>query len=512
MSRNFPKFSEIMSVNGTAKHLFEFDEFRVEVEERRLLRAGRLVTLASRDFDILLALIQNPGQTIDKNDLMEKVWKDTFVEEGNLNRHVSTLRRVLGDDPKSQRFIKTIPKRGYRFTASVSEVVENAETVSLESATRSKILIREETTEGFWTWPKMIFASFVFVVAMLAVGFGVFNPASSGDAVSRRETRGLVPALRSQEHERSSRRLTESQEAFEDYLKGRHLWNQRTTESVRESITYFKRAIEKDPDFALAYVGLADAYLMDDQPKAEPALRKALELDESLGEAHASLGFNRMFWHWDWQGAGDELARSVELSPDYARAHQWFGIYLAIRGRTDEAKSELQRAAELEPLSPNINADLAQIYFFARDTDAGIDHCRKALEIDPSFLFAHQYLFDLYAQKGMYDEAVEEYLISLQEGSPTSTLTVSLDRTYKTSGWRGFLRALLKNKRTQGTAFIKASIHSMLDEKDRAFDELEKAYSDKDFFLVFLQADPKFDNIRDDPRYEDLIRRMNFAS
>jgi DNA-binding winged helix-turn-helix (wHTH) protein/TolB-like protein/Flp pilus assembly protein TadD len=330
------------------------------------------------------------------------------------------------------------------------------------------------------------------------------------DAIVWRVSHGLIPVLNPQDQIRLSKQYTDNQEAYEAYLKGRYLWNKRTTDSVRQSIEYFRQALEKDPNFALAYVGLADAYLIDDVTKAEPALRRALELDDTLGEAHASLGFYRMFWHWDWQAAEPEFERAIELNPNYATAHQWYALYLAVRQRRDEATKEMRQAVEIDPHSPNLNADLGQLYYFAHEYDQAITQCRNALKTDPDFHPAHEYLFLAYMQKSMYAEAVEEYLKS-QETHTSANLT-SLRDAFVKSGWRGFLKTVLKQRRAKDSTAFQAVIYAQLGNKERAIRELERAYDAGDFFLTFIQVEPAYDELRADPRFQDLRRRMNLGT
>lgn len=325
------------------------------------------------------------------------------------------------------------------------------------------------------------------------------------DAIAARVLRGLAPVLDGEEL-RPSARPTESARAYEAYLQGRHLWAKRTTESVRASIDCFKTAIAEDPNFALAYVGLADAYAIEAAPLAEPALRKALELDDSIGEAHASMGFYRMFHHWDLPTADHELRLAIELSPNYATAHQWYAISLAVRGRFDEAKAEMARAIECDPVSPNMRADMAQICYFAGEYDAAIEHCRSALELDPKFLFAHQYMFAAYAQAGRHDEAVVALARSLELGGSEPAFVASVREAYAAKGWLGLCRMRIASGRESPCSL--AGLYARTGDNDRAIEHLRKAYDEHDFFLLFIGADPELAPLHSDPRYVDIARRV----
>src|SRR5687768_7724320 len=252
---------------------------------------------------------------------METVWQDTFVEEGNLNRHVSTLRRVLGDDPREQRYIKTIPKRGYRFTANVSEIVETEESLAIDSVKRGRLVIKEETIETFWSRPRIAVAA---VVVSLGISMGVW-------VIWDRK---------------ADARPTAGTEARAAYERARRLWQDRTAAGLHESTLLFENLVQAEPQFARAHSALADAYAFDygNWKKAEAAAMKAIDLDPALGEPHASIGFVRMFWEWRLDEAEAEFKKAVELSPDYATGHQWFALNLAATGHIDAALAEIEKA------------------------------------------------------------------------------------------------------------------------------------------------------------------------
>lgn len=508
MSRKLPNFSEIMSVNGTAKHFFEFDEFRVEVEERRLLHAGRPVTLASRDFDVLLALVQNFGQTIDKNDLMETVWEDTFVEEGNLNRHVSTLRRVLGDDPREQRFIKTIPKRGYRFTSDVREIVEQAETVSLENVSRSRVVITEETTEGFWTWPKLLVAAAVFGIVLVA-GLGLYNLATSASG-GRVESSAILQEKKPD---------TASSEAYDAYITGRHYWNKRTAADMREAVRYFQIAVDIDPDYAKAYAGLADAYLLGGSPEDTPysakdLAEKALALDDTLAEAHAARAYYLSAVEWDWAEAERAFQRAVELNPDYATARHWYAYHLASTDKPYEAMNEIRAANRIDPDSLIISTDVCHIYYLAGLYPFAIEQCRKVIESDPNFAEAHLRLGETYLQVDMFPEAIAEFQKASALGK---NVKGQLGYAYAVSGRHEDARKILAEfeedgrKGTLRSYAVVLCTYAALGNRERAFHWLEMAYKMHSGDLALIRTDPKFESLRSDPRFQDILRRMKLG-
>lgn len=238
------------------------------------------------------------------------------------------------------------------------------------------------------------------------------------DAISEQVARASVLNVNKQEKELLTRRHTDNVQAYQLYLKGRYFWNKRTAPGLQQSLAYFGQAIEIDPTYALAYAGLADSYALlvwQDElpqkefiPKAKSAAIKALEIDETLGEAHTSLGFVRFWYDWDFAGAESEYRRAIELNPDYATAHHWYGEFLVLVGRPDEGFKELRLAQQADPLSLVINADIGKCFFFTHQQDRAIEQLRKTLEMDPDFPVARLFLAMAYNQKGMHETAIAE--------------------------------------------------------------------------------------------------------
>ncbi len=320
-----------------------------------------------------------------------------------------------------------------------------------------------------------------------------------------------------------AKNYTESNEAYQLYLKGRFFWNKRTPESIRKAIELFGLAIEKDPGFALAYVGLADSYVVpanrmpprEAMPKAKAAAMRALEIDDSLAEAHTSLARVLQVYDWNWKEAEKEFKRAIELNPRYAVAHQWYGGYLERQGDLKEGISERKLALELDPLSTTTNFELGQAYYFARDHDQAIAQYQRTLELDPSFPAALQYLPLAYLNKGMHKEA----LAKIQEtpesagfitagalaGVPAYVLAV----TGHTSQARTMLDELkLLREQHYVPAVSIALVHAGLGERDAAFAWLEKGYEERAFQMQFLNLDPRWDSLRSDARFADIVRRM----
>jgi TolB-like protein/DNA-binding winged helix-turn-helix (wHTH) protein/Flp pilus assembly protein TadD len=320
-----------------------------------------------------------------------------------------------------------------------------------------------------------------------------------------------------------AKHYTESNEAYQLYLKGRFFWNKRTAEALRKSVEYFNQAIDKDPHFALAYAGLADCYVVpanqlpprEAMPKAKAAALRALELDETLAEAHASLGRVLAAYDWDWAGAEKEYKRAIELNPRYAIAHQWYGGYLSVMGRKDEAIAERKLAQELEPLSLIINFELGLAFYYNRDYDQAIEQFKKTLELDQNFPAAHNFLPATYEQKGMYSEAIAEFkkAIALTGGSEWSIPKAGLGHVYAVSGKKSEARTLLYElKQHPAHEYMPATsvalIYAGLGEKDQAFAWLDKAFEQRAFQLQWIKLDPRWDSLRSDPRFEVLTGRI----
>jgi DNA-binding winged helix-turn-helix (wHTH) protein/TolB-like protein/tetratricopeptide (TPR) repeat protein len=305
------------------------------------------------------------------------------------------------------------------------------------------------------------------------------------DSISKDVALSLGSSLSGAEERLLAKRPTENVEAYQLYLKGRYFWNKRGEGSVKKAAEFFEQAVVLDPDFALAYVGLADSYgmLRIPAPEAEAAARKALELDPDLAEAHASLGLILMFHQWNWEGAERELSLAIERNPNYATAHHWYGVYLSLKGRLDEAKAAMRRALEIDPTSLIINADLGQLHYFAREYDKAEAQCKKVVEMDPNFVMAHLYLLPIYVRQGKLGEANQAFLTGLRLAGPTPP----------------------------GNPIHLAMEHAEAGKKDRAIASLERAWERHMFLLPFMNVDPIYDGLRSDPRFLDLLRRMGLA-
>lgn len=632
-------------------NFYEFGRFRVKSDDRLLLRDEALVPLTPKAFDILLALLEHDGRIVPKDDLMKKVWPNTFVEEGNLTQNVSLLRKALGESANSSQFIETVPRRGYRFVAPVTRTNGNGEhssevpgelpaPVSAPAPSQFSPERELETRNLKLETPSRRLPAVALTAAavlLTVVGIAYFSgrdkaaatPAviqsiavlpfvdDSSDADSeflddeiaeslvnsltklpqlrvvprsvmlsykgrnvdprtvgqelnvravvtghvrrRGDTISIqaelidldsVSQIWGQHYERKladillvqeeiSRDIFENLrlklnveeqkqlEAYRLYLKGRNAWNKRTPEGLEQGIDYFQQAIKTDPGYAAAYAGLADCYNMqviygvhqpkDGFPKAKEAAVKALEMDETLAEAHTSLAFVKFRWDRDRVEAEREFQLAIKYKPTYAPAHQWYSSYLVALERFDEAVAEAKRTSDLEPLSFTASSHLGWILYLSGRTDEAIAQCRKILSLDPNSFPAHRYLGLAYEQKGMYPQAIDEFQKGVKlSGSPL--MLALLGHAYAASGKTAEARRVLSELQDLSEAqdvgarryvspYTVAGIYAGLGDKDQAFKWLERAFEERDVWLMNLKVDPVFAKLRSDKRFQDLLTR-----
>ena len=332
--------------------------------------------------------------------------------------------------------------------------------------------------------------------------------------------------LSGEEKTRFGQGYTRNAEAYQLYIKGRYFWNKRTTEGMKKGLESFEQAIRLDPDYAAAYVGLADCYGVlsqvgdfspnDVMPKAKAAALDALRIDETLAEAHASLAMIDELYDWNWKSADTEFKRAIELNPNYATAHHWYAMYLSAMGRNDEALAEIRRAEALDPVSLITDTNEGWILFCARQYDQAINKLQATIEMDPNFANAHYKLALVYEIKGMYKEAVEEHLKSKALSGDISENVEKLKAAYATSGSKGYYREelrQLKDTSTRGYVLPKYFVLTelQLGNTEETLKWLEAAYKERTEPLAYLRVDPRFDSLRSDARFEDLLRRVNLA-
>ena len=348
------------------------------------------------------------------------------------------------------------------------------------------------------------------------------------DSISQKVAAALAPNLSGNEQKQLLRPFTANSDAYLLYMKGRFFWNKRTVEGVKKSIEYFQQAIQTDPNYALAYAGLADSYTlagsygysllppMEAMPKAEEAIKKALAIDDSLAEAHASLGYIKFIYDWDWPGAEQEFKRSIALNPLYDTAHHWYSHLLAALGRNDEAMAEARRALQISPSDTVMNEHMGWTYLMARDYDRAIQSARKAIEMEPDFLLAHRVLGLAYQYKGQGDEAVAEFArgVEIAHGDPVAK--AYLARAYAAAGKSQqatqMLDELVQLSHKQYVPPLEIALaYLAVGKDDQAFEWLHKAADERASALVYLKVNQAFDPVRTDPRFKDLELRMHLS-
>ena len=642
-------------MSRTVSQLYEFGPFRLDATERVLFRDGKAVALKPKVFDTLLLLVRNSGHVVEKDELMGAVWPDTVVEENNLNQNISALRRVLGESEESGKYIETLPRRGYRFVAGVSEIRDESVEIVVDKRTLSTVVIQEEADQlnpikqetqstgdsivhrqRVARW--LVLACVVLAVILAAVvmmkrnsapstvteirsiavlpfkslspdsgdeylGLGftdalitrlssinqiVVRPTSAvrkfsspgqdsieaglelkvqsvlegsiqklgdrirftlqlinvedgrnlwtqkldekftdilavEDSISEQVATALELKLTGQQKQLLAKRYTDNNDAYMSYLKGRFFLEKRSDESSRKAADFFRQAIAADRNYALAYTGLADYYLLNTLPgdtenleSGMSAIRRALELDDSLAEAHTSMAY----LHWFNRSAVEaesEFTKAIRINPNYAPAHHWHGLFLLSLGKFDESIAEIKLAEQLDPISPIIMANVGRALYQARRYDEALAQCQKTLEAYPDFVQGHLYLAWIYDAMGKYQQALSElqYVPDLHEiDYELATLGHALALSPNKKAALGVLdemKALARRKYVRPYDF--AVVYAALGDNDRALEWLEKALDEKPVSrqptLYMIKFSPLLDSIRSDPRFSKFTARYD---
>jgi serine/threonine protein kinase/tetratricopeptide (TPR) repeat protein len=342
------------------------------------------------------------------------------------------------------------------------------------------------------------------------------------DEIAREISEKLQLKLTGEEKRRLAKRYTDDTEAYHLYLKGRYFWNKRTHDCLEKGLEFFKQAIGTDASYALAYSGLADSYALlgvalpprDAFPRAIAASLKALEIDDTVAEAHTSFAFARMFFEWDWSGAEGEFKRAIELNPNYATAYQWYGRLLSALGRHNESIVNLQMAQALDPLSLSINTGVGLSYYMAHRYDEAIQQYHKTIEMDKTFTVAHEHLGSALLQTGMHDEAIAEFRAAARIDKSDIGLRASLGHAYTVTGRteeaEKIIAELLDASRQRYVSpYFLVEMLAGLGRINEAFEWLERCYTERAPHMVFLKVEPKLAALKKDPRFDTLLRRMN---
>lgn len=569
------------------RRLYEFGQFRLDARGPVLMRGDEIVPLAPKAADTLLLLVENAGKVVEKEELLKKVWRDAFVEEGSLTRTIWLLRKALGE--REQEYIATVSKRGYRFAAHVAKGEEQAPS----SRGRSLLVVlpfenlsgdaqqeyfNDGLTEEMITQLSRINPERLGVIARtsamrykgakksireiggeLGVAYvlegsvrreaGRVRIAAQliqvsdeshvwaqsyerdlGDIlklqseVSQAVAREIRVKLTPQEAKRLAAVAEVSPAAYEAYLKGRHLWNKRTEEGMRKSIACYEDAIGRHPQYAIAYAGIADSYVMlacrgmapakETFLKAKAAAKRALDLDHDLGDAHGSLAHVRLH-DWDWEDLESDFQRAIELNPAQAIVYYWFGEYLMSMGRPEEAIAVTQKAYETDPLSPVIGASLGMILFLARRYDQAAEVLKRAEEVTPDHFLPHMRMGLLRIQERRYDEAIHELNTAVDLAGHSTETLAALATAYAASGDTQRAGTILGElEKPAGKRYVLpyniAKIYAAMGDREKAFLWLETSYKEGNPDLIELNSEPVFDGIRGDPRFGTLMQRVGW--
>ncbi|MBD0324791.1 MAG: hypothetical protein ICV68_00070 [Pyrinomonadaceae bacterium] len=346
------------------------------------------------------------------------------------------------------------------------------------------------------------------------------------DSISEQVTRALMLRLSGAERRQLTKRETTNTDAYQAYLRGRFYWNKFTEESFQRAIASFMEAIRIDPEYALAYAGLADLYNWlgvlcvlppdDTWGRGRKMGARAVALDDSLAEAHAALGFSRLCYDRDWAGGEREKKRAIELNPHYATAHQWYCFQLAAEGRFAEAIHEAHEALAIDPLSPFINQALGWIYYMARDYDLSIEQHRKVIELDAELALGRFSFGRPLIQKGLHEEAIAEIKQSVQLSGGNPLMMSGLAYAYAVAGREKEARYTLNHlhdlsKKRYVSSYHIALIYCGLGELEKAFEWLEKTFLERDAWLIWMRVEPQLDPLRSDPRFANLLRRIGLG-
>ncbi|HEX9222198.1 MAG TPA: winged helix-turn-helix domain-containing protein [Candidatus Acidoferrales bacterium] len=520
---------------GTGR--LRFGVYELNLSARELRKHGIRIKLRGQPFEILTLLLEKPGEIVTREDLQKRLWSaDTFVDfEHSLNSAIKKLRATLGDSPENSRYVETIPRVGYRFIAPVEQVSAAVPPVDVSVVTdRPAVPAGTVEVAGKRRWrifPGISIERYavILLIVLIAAPSAYFawsrlrsrpQPQSQIAGEIHAPLEGHDP-IRPNESALSPK----SVDAHELYLKGLYFWSKRTVPGFHQAIEYFQQATTVDPSYAPAFAGLANSYTLLTaytsasanlyMPRARAAALRAVELDDSLAEAHTALALIVQNQDWDWQTAEKEYRRAVELNPNYATAHHWYAEHLMWLGRFDEALRESERARQLDPLSLIIATDNGAILYNARQYDRAIEQFRAVLRKDPYFERAGIVTLS-FVEKGMFAEALantEKWRRVFGEGPwYWSIRTYIYGRAGRQERARRELEKLEQlDRRQQLDPVNMLWAHLGVGDKEEALADLEKAYSEHFSILTTLKVEPAFDPLRSDPRFADLLRRVGLA-
>jgi DNA-binding winged helix-turn-helix (wHTH) protein/tetratricopeptide (TPR) repeat protein len=569
--------------------IYEFAEYRLDTGRLMLWRVGEQIPLTPKVFETLLLLVKRRGEILTKDELLQAIWPDTIVEENNLNQHISTLRRLLGESRGENRFIATIPGRGYRFIPEVSTLFQRSpedakqvrigvlpfenigagddreyladglteETIAIlgqidpqhfsaigrtsvrayKGTTKSLSEIGRELDVNYLVESSLrtegdrlrVTSRLIRVSDQLQLWSSSYDSEPGSMLTLQRElSTAIAQQVRltlSPERLRAiGRRQTQNAEAYDLYLHGRHFWQQLTPPTTKKAIEYFTHATNLDPDYALAWSGLSDAWSSGPvsadappqvvTPRAREAVSRALAAEPNLAEVQTSLGFFKFWLDWDWPAAEAAFRRAIELDPGYPLGHRMLGVVLSHSSQHEEAIASIRRARELDPLYVMHQSLSSQIAFSARDYDSAVRFARHAIVVDPDFYIARLHLAQAYVELGEYDLALEHLNNAGRHGVNTKIIALRgyiFARTGRTDEALGVLNTLETIAKDRYVPpYCIAMMHLGLGQLEEAMQWLERSYEGHDVHVIFLPVDAKWDPLRSDPRFVGLLERCGF--
>lgn len=505
------------------KEIFEFGEFRLDVEERSIKRLDGVQNgaLAEKAFQALVLLVRRHGHLVTKDDLIRYVWPDTFVEDNNLEKCVHHIRHFLGETQNGNKYIETVRKHGYRFVAKVDVVQvsgswlaedpvnygETGESLSISSDHSSNLVGDAVLEEGTRTRFHLLWVVTSIVLAFgLLTGFGYYafvRPSAIGAA--RSQVKGG----------------TNNEEAHRYYMLAVNLSEERGAKNLLKSLEYLNKAVELDPGYALAWAGKALIHRdlvghgslrqLEHYQQSMAAIDKALAIDPDLADAYSALCQNKNRYEYDFSGAEKACRHAIELEPRSPVAHKTYAQLLYSRGRFDEAIAEIDAAMDLQPVSYRNQQIFALTLYYARRYDEAAAEFKRLLELNPDHAaFLHERLIRVYEAQKNEPEAFEHLIKMLAARKTEATQLQAIRTAYELHGWRGILLEQIKTAEGNvDTGYYQlACLYSKAGIYDRAIENLEKAYDERNFQISVIQVDPDLDGLRADPRFNALVARV----
>jgi DNA-binding winged helix-turn-helix (wHTH) protein/tetratricopeptide (TPR) repeat protein len=505
-------------------HIFEFADFRLVPGEGLLLRGEQPIPLSIKAFATLVMLVERHGHLVERSVMLDEIWGEAFVEEAAVSRCVWSVRSALGDT--KERFIQTIPRRGYRFICPVSVITDRSgayrssdlsgtvktdDAASRQSATNgveftNSLLIQETLPEEPLRF-RMLRSWATYAVAGIILLMGV----SLYAYLNRPRIRSLNP---------SGPLGTANEEASRLYLQAENLSARRNQENMPTAMDYLNQAVELDPNFARAWAAKAHLhryvaeYPGGDQTeqykRSMDALGKALAIDPNLSDAHSALCLNKLRYEYDSAGAESECIQALNLDPDSSIGHKAYATFLFSHGRFEEAIAEIKKAIDLQPLALEHQQTYALALYYAGRYEEEEAQWKRLMELNPTHGFIYTRLFMNQKQQGKDDKAFDYLHKKLVIDRVDNQIIESFRTAYAASGWRGVTIERIKHPEIESFTgpFDIACLYATIGDKDMAFEYLEKAYLERSYRIAVLHVEPQLAPLRDDPRYADLVRRV----